>query len=71
LDEALSSMESVYEYAEHCVNAIEDEQMIYETPCDDDEDYGPIYSEPPTEVEKIYETFEGKRFYKIFDRDIK
>ncbi|XP_065899814.1 ephrin type-A receptor 4a-like [Dysidea avara] len=63
-------MESVYEYAEHAVNAMEDEQKIYETPCDD-EDYGPIYSKPPTQVEKIYETFEGKRFCKLFNRDIK
>jgi len=64
-------MEGVYENAEHSVNAMEDEKKIYETPCDDDEDYGPVYTEPPTKVEKIYETFEGKRFYKLFDRDIK
>ena len=43
------------------------------SPCDDDEDYGPvaIYTEPPTKVEKIYETFEEKKLCKLFDRDTK
>ena len=64
-------LESVYEYAEQSVNAIEDEQKIYETPCDDDGNHGPIYAEPPTEIDKIFETFEGKKFHKIYHRDIR
>jgi len=70
VDDAVVEMESIYEYAEHSVNAIEDEQQIYETPCDDDGNHGPIYAEPPTEIVKIFEAFEGKRFHKIYHRDI-
>ena len=33
--------------------SMEEEQKIYDIPCDDDEDYGPIYCEPPTEEEKL------------------
>ena len=66
-------MEGVYEYATPYSDAVqmEDEQKIYETPCEDDGDYGPIYTEPPKAVEKIYETFEGKRFRKLYHRNIK
>ena len=64
-------MEStIYDYAEHSVNAIEDEQNLYDTPCNADGNHGPIYCEPPTEIAKIYETFEGKKFHKICRRDI-
>lgn len=50
---------------------LEDEQKIYETPYEDDGDYGPIYTAPPMAVEKIYETFEGKRFHKLHHQNIK
>ena len=29
--------------------SMKEEQKIYETPSDSEEDYGPIYCEPPTE----------------------
>jgi len=67
-------MELDYEYYngqpdEHATSVEEDD--IYETPCDDDnEDYGPIYTQPPTEVDKIYETLKRKNF-KVFRKDIK
>ena len=66
-------MEEVYTYAKHHNDGdqMEDEQKIYETPCEDDGDYGPIYIEPPTTVEKIYETFEGKRFRKLYHQNIR
>ena len=66
-------MEEVYTYVEHHNDddQMEDEQKIYETPCEDDGDYGPIYTEPPTAVEKIYETFEGKRFCKLYHQNIR
>ena len=66
-------MEGVYEYATTYSDVVqmEDEQKIYETPCEDDGDYGPIYTEPPKAVEKIYETFEGKRFRKLYHHDIR
>ena len=73
MEKAISSMQEVYEYATPYSEPVqmEDEQKIYETPCEDDGNYGPIYTEPPTEVEKIYETFEGKRFQKLHHHNIR
>ena len=51
--------------------SIEEEQNIYDTPCDDDQDYGPIYCEPPTEEEKLYAVFEGKTLLKLCYKDIR
>ena len=68
-----SSMQEVYQYAVPRSDAVQmnDEQKIYDTPCEDTGDYGPIYTEPPTVVEKIYETFEGKRFRKLYHQNIR
>ena len=73
MEEAVSSIEEVYAYAiPHSDNVqMEDEQKIYETPCENDGHYGPIYTEPPKAVEKIYETFEGKRFRKLHHQSIR
>ena len=73
MEKAVSSIEEVYEYATPYSDDVqmEDEQIIYETPCEDDGDYGPIYTEPPKVVEKIYETFEGKRFRKLYHHDVR
>ena len=73
MEKAVSSIEEVYEYATPYSDDVqmEDEQIIYETPCEDDGDYGPIYTEPPKVVEKIYETFEGKRFCKLYHDDVR
>ena len=66
-------MEEVYGYAvlHHDGAQVEDEQKIYDTPSEDDGDYGPIYTDPPTVVEKIYETFEGKSFRKLYHQNIR
>jgi len=68
-------MKHVYDYAvaeSHYYTLMEEEeQKIYETPCEDSDNYGPIYTEPPTKVEKIYEIFEGKRFPKLFHQNIR
>jgi len=69
-----SNMEEVYTYVteqESNSSQIEDEENIYETPCEDVGNCGPIYTEPPREVEKIYETFEGKRFRKLLHQNIR
>ena len=58
---------SPYELAE----SLETEQQIYETPYEDEESYGPIYSAPSSDEQKIYEEFEGKRFRKLYHREIK
>ena len=57
---------SPYEMAE----SVEAEQQIYETPCEGDESIGPIFCVPPTDEEKIYEKFEGKRFRKIHHEEL-
>ena len=57
---------SAYEVAE----STEVEQQIYETPCENEENVGPAYCKPPSDEKKIYEEFEGKRFRKVFHRDI-
>jgi len=49
---------------------IELEQQIYATPCKK-VDYGPVYYQPPDNEKKIYEEFEGKRFRKLFHKEIK
>ncbi|XP_065899793.1 uncharacterized protein [Dysidea avara] len=71
LEEALTCMEGVYESPVQLDVAMEDEQMIYDTPCDDDEDYGPIYTEPPNDLEKIYEIIDGKKLRKLFHWNIR
>ncbi|XP_065899762.1 sushi, von Willebrand factor type A, EGF and pentraxin domain-containing protein 1-like isoform X2 [Dysidea avara] len=74
INRAVHGMELDYEYytgqSDERATSVEEED-IYETPCDDNEDYGPIYTQPPTEVDKIYETLEGKSFLKFFREDIK
>ena len=57
---------SPYEMAE----SIEVEQQIYETPCEGEGTIGPIYSVPSSDEQKIYEEFEGKRFRKLYHKDI-
>lgn len=66
-------MEDVYTYAlQHNSDTIQtDEKKIYDTPYEDDGDYGPIFTEPPNKVEKIYEKFEGKRFCKLCNQNIR
>jgi len=37
--------------------SMEVEQQIYETPCENEENIGPVYLEPPSDERKIYEEF--------------
>jgi len=50
--------------------SMEAEQLIYETPFEDEEPAGPAYCKPPSNEHKIYEEFEGKRFRKFFHSEI-
>ena len=52
------------------VRSIEEEEEIYNTPCEDEDDYGPVYYEPPNDEHKIYAEFEGKRFRKLYHKEI-
>ena len=58
---------SPYELAE----SEEAEQQIYDTPYEDEENYGPIYSVPPSDIQKIYEEFEGKKLRKLCHTELK
>ena len=49
---------------------IEREEEIYNTPYEDEGNYGPVYCEPPSDEQKIYAEFEGKRFRKLYHREI-
>ena len=78
VDQAVSRIGGIYEYdttlhASHYEVAVsmEEEQKIYDTPCEDDENYGPIYCEPPNEEEKLYAVFEGKKLQKLYHKDIR
>ena len=53
------------------VKSMEAEQQIYETPYEDEENYGPIYSAPSSDEQKLYEEFEGKRFRKLYQGELK
>ena len=50
--------------------SIEEEAVIYSTPYEDEGTHGPIYCEPPCDEHKIYAEFEGKRFRKLYHKEI-
>ena len=58
---------SPYELAE----SMEAEQQIYETLYEDEGNYGPIYSTPSSDEQKICEEFEGKKFCKLYQKELK
>ena len=51
--------------------SMDEEEQIYNTPYEDEGNYGPIYYEPPSDEHKIYEEFEGKKFRKLYHEDIR
>ena len=51
-------IEKMYEYA----ILSQEEEQICETSCKDEEECVPVYTGPPTEMAKIYETFKSKIF---------
>jgi len=86
VDAALSSMEGAYEtmiqlpksmyeipnfLPSKMMISLETEKQIYDDPFEIQKDYGPIYHEPSSNVKKIYEEFEGKRFHKISHNEIR
>ncbi|XP_065899303.1 uncharacterized protein [Dysidea avara] len=69
-DASTSSIE-VYKIApDELSKSMEMEQQIYDTPCKK-VDCGPVYCQPSDDEKKIYEEFEGKRFRKLFHKEIK
>jgi len=69
LPESAYEMSDISPYA--IANSLEDEQQIYDTPFEDEDSYGPIYYEPPSNLQKIYEEFEGKKFRKLYHHEIR
>ena len=47
------------------------QQNIYTTPYKDEGNYGPLYCEPSSDEQKIYENFKGKMFHKLFHSEIR
>ena len=50
--------------------SIEKEEEVYNTPYEDEGNCGPVYCEPPSDEKKIYAEFEGKRFRKLYHKEI-
>ena len=48
----------------------EEEQKIYDM-VEEDQDCGPIYTDPPTEEEEIYEIFRGKNINTVQHNSIR
>jgi len=51
--------------------SFKEEQIIYATVYNEEINCGPIYSEPPEEVEEIYESIEGQKIHKLNRVDIR
>ena len=56
--------------SQEIARSMEEEKVIYSTPCEDEGDYGPVYCEPPCDEHKIYTEFEGKKFRKLYSKEI-
>ena len=50
--------------------SIKAEEQIYYTLCEDEETIGPAYCVPSSDEQTIYEEYEGKRFHKLYHKDI-
>ena len=85
MNAALSSMDGTYELhyeasvnwykasgspSQALANSIEEEEEIYNTPYEEEGNYGPVYCEPPNDKQKIYAEFEGKKFRKLYHKEI-
>jgi len=71
-------MEGIYEFdastnlsPSEFEKSYKEEQIIYSTVYSEDINYGPVYSEPPEQVEEIYESIEGQKIYKLNQEDIR
>jgi len=51
--------------------SFKEEKRIYETPYEDENDYGPIYMVPPNRVEKIYESINGQKIHKLHRENVR
>ena len=56
--------------SDQTVASMEAEQEIYKTPCEGEGNTGLVYCVPSSNEQKIYEEFEGKRFRKLYHKEI-
>ena len=49
--------------------SIKAEEQVYHTLCEE-ENTGPAYCVPSSDEQTIYEEYEGKRFHKLYHKDI-
>ena len=79
MDTALSSINGAYETQIQLpsmsnsppVISLETEKQIYDEPFEIQKDNGPIYHEPPSNVNKIYEELGGEKFHKIKHHEVR
>ncbi|XP_065899232.1 uncharacterized protein [Dysidea avara] len=60
-----------YMSSQDVANSLQTEEQIYDTPCNNKQDYGPIYCSPSDDETKLYQEFEGKKFQKLCHKEIK
>ncbi|XP_065900392.1 uncharacterized protein [Dysidea avara] len=60
-----------YMSSQDVAKSLQTEEQIYDTPCNNKQDYGPIYCSPSDDETKLYQDFEGKKFQKLSHKEIK
>ena len=68
-DASTSSVEAYKIAPDELSKSMDIEQQIYDTAYRP-EDHGPLYCQPSNDEKKIYDDFEGKRFRKLFYKEI-
>ena len=66
---SLSSHEITSLSSHEMAESIKAEEQFYFTLCEE-ENTGPAYSVPSSDEQTIYEEYEGKRFHKLYHKDI-
>ena len=66
----MDGIEEAYVPAGGIIHLMEEEQTIYDTPCEDNF-HGVIYDFPPSKVNEIYKSLEDNGLQRIYHTDIK
>ena len=73
-DDVLSynASKGIYHMSPHEVSkSLETEETIYDTPYQNKVDFGVVYHTPADNEQKIYEEFAGKKFHRLYHKEIK
>ena len=60
-----------YMSSQDVAKSLQTEKQIYGTPCNNKQDYGPIYCSPSDDETKLYQEFEGKKFQNLCHKEMK